>query len=120
MSRIRIMPRKPDSPNELRRRLGRGHSIGGPAASSRRPRVVAIAEEMRRLHPRAEGALSANLTTLFNEAVERYRAQCLWNIQPRATIDGLRTIAKRLKKHGGMAAWRLATRIEQSVDNAAR
>ena len=66
------------------------------------------------------GAGSAHLAELFAEAVAQYRTQCLWNIDPQATPQGLRVIASRLRKHGDMAAWRLAGRIEQGLADAAR
>lgn len=68
------------------------------------------------LHNRVD----ATLKSLHGEAFARFGARCLWNTKPPVTPEGLRYIAERLRKHGDMAAWRLAARIIEEVENAAR
>jgi hypothetical protein len=72
------------------------------------------------MQPQEQDSRSLVLTELFAEAVTRYRTQCLWNMDPQASPEGLHFIAERLKKYGDMDAWRLAGRIERSLADAAR
>jgi hypothetical protein len=62
---------------------------------------------------------SPALASLFVEAVTKYREQCLWNIDPQVSPQGLTVIVLRLRKYGDMDAWRLAGRIERSLADAA-
>ena len=43
---------------------------------------------------------------LYDEALRRFGARCLWNAKPGRTLDGLRAVARRLKTYGDMAACR--------------
>jgi hypothetical protein len=96
----------PEEPRDLR---ARSCILHGP--STARPKTM---------QPQEQDDRSLVLTELFAEAVARYRTQCLWNMDPQASPEGLHFIAKRLRKYGGMDAWRLAGRIERSLADAAR
>ena len=63
--------------------------------------------------------LTAKLQQMYDAAMRDYRARCLWHAQPNFDVDGMKTIAKLLKQHGNMEAWRLATEIERALDDAA-
>ena len=67
-----------------------------------------------------ETHVDGTLQALHDEAFARFGARGLWNTKPSVTPDGLRYIAERLRKHGDMAAWRLADRILARVDHADR
>lgn len=56
---------------------------------------------------------------LYNEAMTRFRARCLWSANPSRSSHGLAIIADRLRSHGGMEAWKLAEKIRKAVGNAA-
>jgi hypothetical protein len=63
-------------------------------------------------------AATQELAALRQEAVKRFGALCLWDINPTNDLSGLRIIASRLKKYGNMDAFHLAERIEQRLANA--
>jgi hypothetical protein len=68
---------------------------------------------------RAQPSRESSLQALYEQAFKDYGAQCLWNARPPLNPDGLRVIVGRLRKHGDMAAWRLANRIEEAICDAA-
>lgn len=88
-----------------------------PASS--RQAILDEAAKLRASH-RGSRPLSAEQDRLFDDATRRYGARCLWNCKPPRTVEGMRTVAARLKAHGDMAAWRLALDIEESLADAAR
>lgn len=59
--------------------------------------------------------LPSALQTLYSDAITKFGAQCLWNASPSQTRDGMRMIVERLRRYGGMAAWRLALEIEEKL-----
>lgn len=61
---------------------------------------------------------AAGLDRLFDEAVTRYGKRCLWNVNPQPTPGGMHIIADKLRKHGDMEAWELATRIRKAINDA--
>jgi hypothetical protein len=84
-----------------------------------RQEVVDLAARLRSDH-RAKAAEVDMLMPLFEEAVDLFGARCLWNLKPEPTPTGMRVIAERLRKHGDMDAWRLASRIQKAVGHAVR
>lgn len=66
----------------------------------------------------AQESRAAAIASLRAIALERYRSRCFWNIKVPDGAAGDRIIVDRLKKHGDMAAWRLAVEIE-ALANAA-
>jgi hypothetical protein len=66
-------------------------------------------------HAAVRQAFSVELQKLHTEAISRFGAQCLWNASPSQTMDGMRVIVDRLRRYGGMEAWRLATEIEEKL-----
>ena len=59
---------------------------------------------------------NADCDLLFDEAIQRFRVACLWNMRPTRCEEGLRAIARHLKSYGGMSAWRHANRIEEFLN----
>lgn len=60
----------------------------------------------------ALAASSGRLALLNKEAIEQFRSTCFWNVPPdMPTLEFAELAIDRLRKHGGMAGWRLATRI---------
>jgi hypothetical protein len=82
-----------------------------------REALLAFAAQLRAAH-RDSKALSPEMSALFDEAVTRHGASCLWNIRPQRTAEGMLVIAGKLRQHGGMDAWRLATRIGEELSHA--
>lgn len=76
---------------------------------------AAILKEASRLRRKARGEVGAELEQLHEEAVRRFGPLCLWNASPSKTIDGLRVVADRLRRYGGMDAWKLAARIREEL-----
>jgi hypothetical protein len=62
--------------------------------------------------------LSGEQASLFDLAVTRYGARCLWNCRPKRTVEGMLVVADRLKAHGNMEAWRLAMRLQEAVSHS--
>lgn len=79
----------------------------------RRDEVLRLAERLRREY-RHSGA-DARLRKLYAAAVEHYGTRCFWNMQPRFSAEGLRTIVDRLKRYGDLRAWKLAALIEREM-----
>jgi hypothetical protein len=52
-----------------------------------------------------------HLAALYDEAMARFGARCLWNAAPSRSVEGLRVVTDRLRRYGGMDAWRLESRI---------
>ncbi len=106
-----------------RERLQRYRNSGGAADLVRVEVLVPpdgageIKALARRL--RAEHRSSAALKPLFEEAVGRYGATCLWNCRPAPTLEGMALIERRLRQHGDMGAWRLAAAIREALGHAA-
>ena len=107
-------------------RMRRYRSTGGAAAlqkvevlvpPSGRDKILRLASKLRRQY-RQEQFHSPELSSLFHEATTIHGPTCLWNIKPTPTTNGLRLIAQRLRQHGGMTAWNLATKIERALNNA--
>lgn len=79
---------------------------------------AAILKEASRLRRRARDEAGTELEQLYDEAVRRFGPQCLWNASPSRTRDGLRLVADRLRRYGGMDAWKLAARIREELARA--
>jgi hypothetical protein len=56
---------------------------------------------------------------LFDEAVRRYGASTLWNMNPTKTVGGVNSLARALEKRGDFAAAGLARELRMSVTDAA-
>ena len=80
----------------------------------------AILREAARLRDERRRAPTESLEGLYNEALERFGARCLWNASPSKNADGLRVVADRLRRYGGMDAWKLASKIREELNDAAR
>jgi hypothetical protein len=76
---------------------------------------AAILQEAARLRNQRREASPESLSKIYNEAMERFGARCLWNATPSRTPEGLLLVADRLRRYGGMDAWRLATQIRDEV-----
>ncbi|MCJ2040942.1 hypothetical protein MKK55_18600 [Methylobacterium sp. J-059] len=113
---------------DARERVRKYRTVGGGAQMVRVEVLVPaearqhMIDEAARLRAarRGQRALSHEEGRMFDEAIERYGARCLWNCKPSRTVAGLLTVAEQLKAHGDMRAWRLALGIEESVANATR
>lgn len=110
----------------VRERTARYKSSGGAAGLIRvevlvppegRARILDLAARIRAEH-RGKASPRPELSALFDEAVTRYGARCLWNIRPRKTPEGMMVIANKLRQHGDMNAWKLASRIKEELSNA--
>jgi hypothetical protein len=55
---------------------------------------------------------------LFDEAVERFGAWCLWNVPRTRSFEALQVISEKLRENGNMSAWRLAERIKAALASA--
>ncbi len=64
--------------------------------------------------------MTGSLGLLYDEAIARFGARCLWNAAPSRSVEGLRVVADHLRCYGGMDAWRLAAAIRAELDLAAR
>jgi hypothetical protein len=62
----------------------------------------------------------SNLEKLLQAAVEKFGSRCLWNIRPLATPQSMAVVARQLKTHGDLEAWRLGVEIEREIDHASR
>jgi hypothetical protein len=82
-----------------------------------RSKILEFAADLRSSH-RQNLLWTSEFDRLFEEAVSKYRARCLWNIQPTRSRAGLALIADRLRSNGGMDAWKLASQIRESLDHA--
>ncbi len=110
----------------MRDRIERYKTTGGAAGLVRvevlvppddRQKILELAAHLRSDH-RQRTAKADGLDLLFNEAVIRYGKRCLWNVSPQPTLGGMRVIADKLRKHGDMEAWKLATRIREAIADA--
>lgn len=88
------------------------HKTTGGAASLVRAEVLVPPGDGQKIIEADE------IDRLFNEAVTRYGKRCLWNVDPQPTSGGMRVIADKLRKHGDMEAWKLATRIRKAIASA--
>ena len=79
---------------------------------------AAILKEAARMRRERRSGLSDSLSALYDEAFARFGGRSLWNMAPPKTVDGIRVVADRLQKNGGMDAWRLAAKILGELDNA--
>ena len=61
---------------------------------------------------------NARLDELYDAAIGRFGATCLWNARPSRTKQGMRVVAERLRLYGNMAAWRLAAEIGDELGRA--
>lgn len=59
-----------------------------------------------------------NLEKLLEAAVEKFGSRCLWNIRPLATPQSMAVVARQLKTHGNLEAWRLGVEIEREINRA--
>ena len=59
-----------------------------------------------------------NLERLLQAAVEKFGSRCLWNIRPSATPQSMAVVARQLKTHGNLEAWRLGVEIEREINHA--
>jgi hypothetical protein len=59
-----------------------------------------------------------NLEELLEAAVEKFGSRCLWNIRPLATPQSMAVVARQLKTHGNLEAWRLGVEIEREISRA--
>ncbi len=80
----------------------------------------AILREAARLREEHRGSLTPSMGMLYDEAVTRFGARCLWNVSPSRSVEGLRVVADRLRRYGGMDAWKLSSRIKEELKLAAR
>jgi hypothetical protein len=64
--------------------------------------------------------MTESLALLYDQAIARFGARCLWNAAPPRSVEGLLVVADRLRRYGGMDAWRLAAAIRAELDLAAR
>jgi hypothetical protein len=71
----------------------------------------AIINEAARIRAAHRGGMTASLAQLYDEAVDRFGARCLWNAAPSRSTEGLVVVADHLRRYGGMDAWRLAARL---------
>lgn len=74
------------------------------------------ADEVRAYAARLRAAAMARteLDKRLDEAVRRFGARCLWNVDLSRRDDAMRRlIVTRLRKHGGHEGWRLAMDIEE-------
>jgi hypothetical protein len=62
--------------------------------------------------------ISPELKTFYREALSRFGSECFWNMRPAQTPGGMKVIASQLRKYGGMEAWRLATKITETLNHA--
>jgi hypothetical protein len=83
-----------------------------------RAEVLSYAAILRARHRTSVGH-KALFRALYDEALKKYGARCLWNARPALDRDGLSVVAGRLRKYGDMAAWRLANRIDAAIADAA-
>jgi hypothetical protein len=83
-----------------------------------RDTIIEMAAQMRDTHRNEK--LNAELTQLHRQAFENFGTRCLWNMKPSATPSGMSIVADQLRKHGGMDAWRLATKIKEVLGHATR
>jgi len=112
----------------IRDRIEKYRTVGGASdlvrvevlvPPARRGDIVEHAAKLRGAH-RSNETWSDEHEGLFQEAIRRFGARCLWNMPTTRTIDGLLRIASHLKNEGGMSAWALANRIKDFTENAAR
>jgi hypothetical protein len=59
------------------------------------------------------------LRNLFEAAVTRFGPHCLRNIRPRPMCASMRIVARQLKTHSNLAAWRLGAEIKAELARAA-
>jgi hypothetical protein len=59
-----------------------------------------------------------NLEKLLQTAVQKFGPRCLWNIRPLATPQSMAVVARQLKTHGDLEAWRLGVEIEREISHA--
>jgi hypothetical protein len=61
---------------------------------------------------------AAHLSSLYEEAFERFQYACLWSKKPveNPTSTHARIIAGSLRSEGGRSAYELARRIEEACD----
>lgn len=67
---------------------------------------------------RSLGNITTELKTLYQEALSRFGSECFWNMHPAQTPGGMKVIASQLRKYGDMEAWRLATKITETLNHA--
>lgn len=89
-----------------------------PIEPCMREQARAVGVEARPGHPTA--GITPDQRALYERAIALYGVRCLWNCRPSTTPQGLRIVARRLRLHGDMGAWRLACQIEESLIDAAR
>jgi hypothetical protein len=82
-----------------------------------RETILKEAGKLRSAH-RHTYAWNDHLEALFQEALARFGTRCLWNAKPTKSIEGIRVIVDRLRKYGGMDAWRLAAEIKKELPDA--
>ncbi len=58
----------------------------------------------------------AVLSDLLDEALNSFGATCFWNVPTSGLPQDFAAVAvRKLRKHGGMAGWRLAQRIDAAI-----
>jgi hypothetical protein len=56
------------------------------------------------------------LLALLDEALSGFGATCFWNVPTSGLpLDFAAVAVRKLRKHGGMAGWRLAQRIDAAI-----
>ncbi|MBY0430794.1 MAG: hypothetical protein K2Q10_06330 [Rhodospirillales bacterium] len=63
--------------------------------------------------------IAPELRILYQEAMSRFGSECFWNMHPAQTPAGMKVVASQLRKYGGMDAWRLATKITETLNHSA-
>jgi len=53
-----------------------------------------------------------NLERLLQAPSKKFGSRCLWNIRPSATPQSMAVVARQLKTHGNLEAWRLGVEID--------
>ncbi|NFV79322.1 hypothetical protein [Magnetospirillum aberrantis] len=110
----------------MRDRIRKYKTEGGAAGMVRvevlvppegRQAIVDLAAKLRSEYRAAQQP--SELFTLHKEAMDKFGVRCFWNMKPSATADGMRVVAAQLRKHGGMDAWRLASKIKEVLEHAA-
>jgi len=66
--------------------------------------------------PSSDDAPRSELRRLFDLTIRDYRTRCFWNVRPRSDRAGLKLISTRLRRHGDMRTWRLASEIGAALD----